>query len=108
MKSILLISTSLSKESISANLIKFVNIQLKKENVKSKIIDLREFNIPFCDGRSINEYDAKTIQPSFELLTKNNIKMKPNSLHIIFDIATFFIFSIPRNLRIKDGPRKHP
>ena len=79
MKSILLISTSLSKESISANLIKFVNIQLKKENVKSKIIDLREFNIPFCDGRSINEYDAN-IQSLFNdlknIFSERELKIK--------------------------------
>ncbi len=80
MKSILLISTSLSKESISANLIKFVNSQLKKENVKSKIIDLREFNIPFCDGRSINEYDSN-IQSLF-----NDLK---NIDYIIFGFPIY-------------------
>ena len=84
MKSILLISTSLSKESISANLIKFVNSQLKKENVKSKIIDLREFNIPFCDGRSINEYDSN-IQSLF-----NDLK---NIDYIIFWFPNLLLFN---------------
>ena len=57
MKNLIFISSSLSENSLSANLINYVDSIIVKKKVQTKIIDLREFNIPFCDGRNIDNYN---------------------------------------------------
>ena len=57
MKNLIFISSSLSENSLSANLINYVDSRIDKKNIQTKIIDLRDFKIPFCDGRNIDNYN---------------------------------------------------
>lgn len=58
MGKIVLISSSLSKNSRSAKLIKFTANRLKELGNEIQIIDLREREIPFCDGRKLADYST--------------------------------------------------
>lgn len=57
MKNLIIISSSLSENSLSANLVNYVDGRIDKKKIRTKIIDLRDVNIPFCDGRSLDNYD---------------------------------------------------
>ena len=57
MKNLILISSSLSENSLSAKLVNYVESRIDNKKIQTKIIDLREFNIPFCDGRNIENYN---------------------------------------------------
>ena len=58
MGKIVLISSSLSKNSRSAKLIQFTANRLKEFGNEIQIIDLREREIPFCDGRKLADYST--------------------------------------------------
>ena len=58
MGKIVLISSSLSKNSLSAKLIQFTANRLKELGNEIQIIDLREREIPFCDGRKLADYST--------------------------------------------------
>lgn len=56
MKKIILISGSLRKESLSSILVQNTNEILQEKGFTTEIIDLQKEQIPFCDGRSLEEY----------------------------------------------------
>lgn len=56
MKKIILISGSLRKKSLSSILIQNAEKVLQEKGVLTEIIDLKNEQIPFCDGRSMEEY----------------------------------------------------
>ncbi|PCI25060.1 hypothetical protein COB57_02450 [Candidatus Peregrinibacteria bacterium] len=58
MKKIILISASLNPKSLSAILIKHTASVLQSQGHETEIIDLRNENMPFCDGRKTEEYPA--------------------------------------------------
>ena len=61
----MLISSSLSGRSRSALLINSAFNHLESLNLNPIIIDLRTFQVPFCDGRDINQYPL-SIQELFK------------------------------------------
>lgn len=71
MKKIILISSSLRKESLSFLLINKADKILKQKELSSKIIDLKEESIPFCDGRPIENY-PKNIQKIYKTIKESN------------------------------------
>ncbi|MEJ6794025.1 MAG: NADPH-dependent FMN reductase [Flavobacteriales bacterium] len=56
MKKITFISTSLSKESKSAQLIESAISLIDTNSFEINHIDLRDIEIPFCDGRDLSDY----------------------------------------------------
>jgi NAD(P)H-dependent FMN reductase len=61
MKKIILIAGSLRENSLSFLLLQKANNILQKKGFTTEIVNLRNEDIPFCDGRSLEEY-SKNIQ----------------------------------------------
>ncbi len=58
MKTILIIKSSLSPDSLSAKLADNAIKMLKKEkSIAIEVLDLREIKLEFCDGRDLEEYN---------------------------------------------------
>lgn len=58
MVKIVCIKGSLNKESRTSILIDEVIVSLEKKKIKVEVIDLRDINLEFCDGRPTEEYNA--------------------------------------------------
>lgn len=59
MKKVILVSSSLAASSRSAILIEATAERLKEKGHEAVIVDLREEEIPFCDGRPLEEYSDR-------------------------------------------------
>ena len=57
MTDLVIIQTSLNKKSKTANVVEYVSKSLDKRKVSYEIIDLRDYNIEFCDGRDFKDYN---------------------------------------------------
>ncbi len=51
MKKILLVSTSLNGESRSRKILNTVKEKMESSNVSVELVDLKDYELPFCDGR---------------------------------------------------------
>lgn len=71
MKKIILISGSLSQKSLSASLIHESIKILKKHKYSTELIDLRSEDMPFCDGRKLEEYPAR-IREIYSLIQESD------------------------------------
>jgi NAD(P)H-dependent FMN reductase len=56
MSQVVLIQGSLNKESRTSVLIQHTEEQLKSAGLKTSLLDLRNIQMEFCDGRSLKEY----------------------------------------------------
>lgn len=59
---IILIQSSLNPDSRTAVVIKYAAKYLKEKSIDYDIIDLREFDIPFCDARPLSQYGAEVLE----------------------------------------------
>ncbi len=63
MKKILLVSTSLNPGSRSRKMLNIVKEKMESENVALDFIDLRDYELPFCDGRHpISSYGENAVK----------------------------------------------
>lgn len=59
MSQVVLVSSSLSASSRSAQLIEATAKRLQEKGKSVQIIDLKTISIPFCDGRSLGDYSPE-------------------------------------------------
>jgi NAD(P)H-dependent FMN reductase len=69
MKKIILISSSLSPDSLSRGLIKEQSRSLQSHGFQAEVVDLKEVVLPFCDGRALEDYPEE-VQAIFSRIEK--------------------------------------
>ena len=75
---ILLLQPSLRKNSLTAEILReFEKLLIRNENIRSqnieiKIIELREKELEFCDGRDIKDYN-RDLQDTFQEIQDSDI-----------------------------------
>jgi FAD reductase [NAD(P)H] len=67
-KKIVLVQGSLSPTSKTSRLIAVAAEMLARKNIVHEILDIRSFDMDFCDGRSFDRYNADT-QKTFEIMS---------------------------------------
>ena len=73
MKKIILIQPSLRKNSLTVEILKeFQNMLSKCEDIEVELVDLREMQLEFCDGRELAAYNSD-LQAIYEKLKKADI-----------------------------------
>lgn len=71
MKKIVFISTSLSPKSKSSLLIDYAVSVIDTNLYEVEYIDLKSFDVPFCDGRDLNDYETE-IQDLYSKITNSD------------------------------------
>ena len=71
MVKIVLIQSSLNPKSRTAIVLEEIRKKLIERNVEAEVIDLRDYDLPFCDGRSYEEYPESVHQVGQILKTAN-------------------------------------
>ena len=66
---IVLIQGSLARDSKTSIVIDTVNDKLAEKIISTRIIDLRDSNLEFCDGRPLSEYNDD-MRSAYEILKK--------------------------------------
>ena len=69
MSKVVLIQGSLNKESRTASLIQHTAEEMKRAGLNVEILDLRNIQMEFCDGRPLKEYHPE-MQQAFQILDK--------------------------------------
>lgn len=90
MSQVVLIQGSLNKESRTASLIQNVAEEMKHAGLKAEVLDLRNIQMEFCDGRPLKEYHPE-MQQAFQTL----------------DEAEAFIIGMPVYCYSVSGPLKN-
>ena len=90
MTQVVLIQGSLNKESRTAILVNFVAEELKNAGVTAKVLDLREVEMEFCDGRPLKKY-SQDLQKAYQELEQ----------------ASAFVFGMPVYCFSVSGPLKN-
>lgn len=71
MSQVVLIQGSLNKESRTASLIQHASEEMKRTGLKVQILDLRNIQMEFCDGRPLKEYHPE-VQQAFQALDESD------------------------------------
>jgi len=90
MAKILMIQGSLSKDSRTAILVRETGQELERRQLENETLDLRDLDLQFCDGRSLQEYN-EDMQNAFKKLEQ----------------AEAFIFGMPVYCFSVSGPLKN-
>ena len=90
MPQVVLIQGSLNKESRTATLIQHASEEIKHAGLQVKILDLRNIQMEFCDGRTLKEYNQEVQQA-----------------HQDIKEADAFIFGMPVYCYSVSGPLKN-
>ena len=90
MSQVVLIQGSLNKESRTAILVEYAAEEFKRVGMKAEILDLRNIQMEFCDGRTLKEYHPE-VQQAYQTLEK----------------AEAFIFGMPVYCYSVSGPLKN-
>ena len=90
MPQVVLIQGSLNKESRTATLIQHTAEEMKRSGLQVKILDLRNIQMEFCDGRSLKEYHPEVQQA-----------------HQVIKEAEAFVFGMPVYCYSVSGPLKN-
>jgi len=69
MSQVVLIQGSLNKESRTAVLIQHTEEELKRAGLETTLLDLRNIQMEFCDGRSLKEYHPE-MQQAYQAMEK--------------------------------------
>lgn len=69
MSKIILVQSSLNPNSRTAIVVQKAGDLLNEMNYEIEIIDLRDYEIPFCDGRPLSEYGGDTLEIHEKLKT---------------------------------------
>ena len=69
MQKILLIQSSLSPHSRSFMLLQKTEEMAQKKGFETEILDLRQLDLPFCDGRVMKDY-SQDLHPIYEKIEK--------------------------------------
>ena len=69
MSQVVLIQGSLNKESRTAVLIQHTEEELKRAGLETTLLDLRNIQMEFCDGRSLKEYHPD-MQQAYQTMEK--------------------------------------
>jgi NAD(P)H-dependent FMN reductase len=69
MSQVVLIQGSLNKESRTAVLVDHTAEEMKRSDLKTTILDLRNIQMEFCDGRSLKEYHPD-MQQAYQVMKK--------------------------------------
>jgi NAD(P)H-dependent FMN reductase len=69
MSQVVLIQGSLNKESRTAVLIQHTEEELKRAGLETTLLDLRNIQMEFCDGRSLREYHPE-MQQAYQTMEK--------------------------------------
>ena len=69
MSQVVLIQGSLNKESRTAILIQYAADELKRAGLELELLDLRNIQMEFCDGRSLKEYHPD-MQQAYQTMEK--------------------------------------
>jgi len=90
MAKILMIQGSLSKDSRTAILVRETRQELERRHLEHETLDLRDLDLQFCDGRSLQEYN-RDMQNAYKKLEQ----------------ARAFIFGMPVYCFSVSGPLKN-
>lgn len=69
---ITIIQPSLRKDSYTYQLCKKIEVILQQKGVQVDLIDLREKELQFCDGREIHEYNT-WIQDQYSIMKESDL-----------------------------------
>jgi len=69
MPQVVLIQGSLNKESRTAVLIDHAAREMKRVGLETKVLDLRNIQMEFCDGRPLKEYHPE-VQQAYQTIEK--------------------------------------
>lgn len=89
MKTILFIQSSLSPDSRSFLLLQKTMELAQRHEVQTELLDLRQLDLPFCDGRALSDY-SQELHPIYEQIEKAD--------YIVFG-AAIYCYSISGPLK---------
>jgi NAD(P)H-dependent FMN reductase len=72
MSQVVLIQGSLNKESRTSVLIQHAEEQFKNSGIKTSLIDLRNIQMEFCDGRPLKEYHPE-VQRAYQIIEQADV-----------------------------------